>query len=120
MKSITPQELGIEGPNDPYHFQKDVNRVVIDGCDDYRLVMFFLKKGARMPLHDHPNMCVFFKLLFGKLNHRGYDKLDEKFKYNKFSLDEYQELLETKKEIQIKPVSSTEVRENQFLLLRPS
>ena len=49
-----------------------------------------------MPLHDHPNMCVFFRMLFGRLNFRSYDKIDEKYRYNQFSLDEYQELLESK------------------------
>lgn len=58
-----------------------------------------MKKGTRMPLHDHPNMCVFFRMMFGRLNYRSYDKVDEKFKYNKFSLDEYQELLAQKKRI---------------------
>ena len=55
--------------------------------------MFFIRKGTRMPLHDHPNMCVFFRMLFGKLNVQTYDKVDEKFRYNKFSLDEYYEML---------------------------
>ena len=55
-----------------------------------------MKKGARMPLHDHPNMCVFFRMLFGKLNYKSYDKIDEKFKYNQFSINEYQEMLERK------------------------
>ena len=50
-----------------------------------------------MPLHDHPNMCVFFRMLFGRLNFRSYDKIDEKYRYNQFSLDEYQELLVSKK-----------------------
>ena len=41
----------------------------IEGNDDYRLVMFFIKKGTVMPIHDHPNMSVYFKLMFGKLNY---------------------------------------------------
>jgi quercetin dioxygenase-like cupin family protein len=61
--------------------------VVIEASDDYRLVLFFIKKGSKMHLHDHPNMSVFFKLLFGGLNYSGYDKLDDNFKYNKFSSD---------------------------------
>ena len=52
-------------------------------------MLFFIKKGTTMPLHDHPNMCVFFRMMFGKLNYKSYDKIDDKFKYNKFSLDEY-------------------------------
>jgi quercetin dioxygenase-like cupin family protein len=69
----------------------------VETSEDYRLVLFFLKKGTKMPLHDHPNMCVFFRMLFGRLNFRSYDKIDEKYRYNQFSLDEYQELLESKK-----------------------
>lgn len=64
--------------------------------------MFFIKKGTRMPLHDHPNMCVFFRMMFGRLSYRSYDKVDEKFRYNKFSLDEYHELLANKKRIATK------------------
>jgi quercetin dioxygenase-like cupin family protein len=70
--------------------------VTIEACDDYRLVLFFIKKGTKMPLHDHPNMCVFFRSLFGKLNYTGFDKIDEKFKYNKFAIDEYTEIIEKK------------------------
>ncbi len=107
MNTISLNQLGIEGPEDPYHFQKKLNRITVEGCDDYRLVLFFIKKGAKMPLHDHPNMCVFFRMLFGKLNYKSYDKVDEKFKYNKFSLDEYQEMLEEKKKISARLVQKT-------------
>ena len=48
-----------------------------------------------MPLHDHPNMSVYFKLMFGKLSYNSYDKIDSKFAYNQFSNDEYEELLKT-------------------------
>ena len=74
-----------------------MNRVTIEGNDDYRLVLFFIKKGTVMPLHDHPNMSVYFKLMFGKLNMQTYDKVLDKYKYNQFSNDEYDELLSTKK-----------------------
>lgn len=49
-----------------------------------------------MPLHDHPNMSVYFKLMFGKLSYHSYDKIDPKFKYNQFSPDEYEEVLANK------------------------
>jgi len=70
--------------------------VTISGNDDYRLVCFFIKKGMKMPLHDHPNMSVYFKLMFGKLRYTSYDKVEPKFRHNDFSLDEYLEILETK------------------------
>ena len=94
MMAITPQQLGVEGPTDPHYYQGPLNRVCIDMDEqDYRLVLFFIKKGTRMPLHDHPNMCVFFRLVYGKLNYFGYDKLDEKYKYNRFADDEYHEII---------------------------
>lgn len=120
MNHMTLKELGIDGPEDPYHFQKNLNRVTIEGSEDYRLVLFFIKKGTRMPLHDHPNMCVFFRMMFGRLNYRSYDKVDEKFRYNKFSLDEYQELLETKQRIGVKKAVDTVLSGPQFLMVRPS
>ena len=60
-----------------------------------------------MPLHDHPNMSVFFRMMFGKLNYRAYDKVDKKFAYNQFANDEYLEYLQTKKEITVKEVNRT-------------
>lgn len=45
MGNMSLKQLGVEGPNDPYYFQKDLNRVVIEGSDDYRLVLFFIRKG---------------------------------------------------------------------------
>jgi hypothetical protein len=99
MNSIDIRDLGISGTNaetDKYHYQENLNRVTVDGNDDYRLVLFFIKKGTKMPLHDHPNMSVYFKLMFGKLSYVSYDKVDPKFRHNDFSLDEYWEMLENK------------------------
>ncbi len=55
-----------------------------------------------MPLHDHPNMSVFFRLVFGNLQYHGYDKIEEKYKYNDFSSDEYIEMLAKKTAIKAK------------------
>ena len=55
-----------------------------------------------MPLHDHPNMSVFFRLIFGNLQYYGYDKIEEKYKYNDFSSDEYLEMLANKTAIKAK------------------
>lgn len=86
---------------------------------NYRLVLFFIKKGTRMPLHDHPNMCVFFRLVYGKLNYFGYDKLDEKYKYNRFADDEYHEIIETKKTVLAKKTKPMTINEGQLLYVRP-
>lgn len=98
MNSIPLQEVGIDGTcgeSDKYHFKNNLNKVTIEANDDYRLVLFFIKKGQEMPLHDHPNMSVYFKLMFGKLSYNSFDKVDQKYIYNQFSNDEYSELLES-------------------------
>lgn len=35
--------------------------------------IFFCKQGASIPLHDHPGMCVFSKILQGKMQITSYD-----------------------------------------------
>ena len=122
MSEITPEQLGITGADDPYHFDGPLNRITIDGehSEDFRLVLFFIKKGTRMPLHDHPNMSVFFRLLFGELQYTGYDKVEDKFRYNSFSADEYCELLETKTAITAKKTRQMTLRDNAMMYVRPS
>jgi len=121
MTNITPEMLGVTSREDPYHFAGPLNRVTID-CNeqDYRLVLFFIKKGTRMPLHDHPNMAVFFRLVFGELNYVSYDKLDDKFKYNDFADDEYAEMLDVGKRIKAKKSKPMSIKEGSMLYVRPS
>ena len=48
MQKLPLKELGIEGTDtssDAYHFQTPLNKVTIEANDDYRLVLFFIKKG---------------------------------------------------------------------------
>ena len=88
--------------------------------EDYRLVMFFIKKGTAMPLHDHPNMCVFFRLVFGELKYFGYDKVEDKYRYNEFSSDEYAEFLDTGKTIKAKRSRQMTIRPENMMFVRPS
>ena len=123
MQSLKLKELGIEGTDhasDQYHFRSNLNKVTIEANDDYRLVLFFIRKGQEMPLHDHPNMSVYFKLMFGKLSYNSYDKLDHKYMYNQFSNDEYDELLETNAIISAKKSKKKILQSNNLLLVRPS
>ncbi len=104
MQKLTPESLGCKGSDDPYCFSGDLNKIRINQeySEDYQLALFFIKKGVTMPLHDHPNMTVFFRLVFGELKYYGYDKLDDKFKYNQFSTNEYEELLNKKTTVKAK------------------
>ena len=78
VRQFTPERLGIDGQNDPYHWRSLYNRVTIDGNEDYRLVLWFIKKGGKFPLHDHPNMSVFFRLLMGKIRYTSFDKCEKR------------------------------------------
>ena len=123
MNQIDLRKMGVSGTSskeDKYHFEGKLNRVTIEGNDDYRLVMFFIKKGTVMPIHDHPNMSVYFKLMFGKLAMTTYDKVDSKYRYNQLSNDEYDELLETKARITAKRSSLKMLDGKNMLLVRPS
>jgi len=42
-------------------------------CPEMNLVIFLLPKGSKLPLHDHPDMHVFGRLLFGRLRATSYD-----------------------------------------------
>ena len=122
MCEITPDTLAIQGQNDPYHFSNNLNRVTIACSDDndYRLVLFFIKKGTVMPLHDHPNMSVFFRLVTGNLLYKAYDKVDDKHKYNDFASQEYDEFLAKKAKIKAKKSRLMNIKAGDLLYVRPS
>ena len=73
-----------------------------------------------MPLHDHPNMAVFFRLIFGSLSYTSFDKTDQKFKYNDFSQDEYFEMLTEKKSVRARKSKRMNLNGGDLLFVRPS
>lgn len=82
LKSINPKELGVESENDPYHFKHNLNKILIEADEDYKIVYFSMKKGTLMPMHDHPNKAVLWNMFYGKFSYIAYDKLIDKFRYN--------------------------------------
>lgn len=44
-----------------------------------RVSIFFVPKGCRIPIHDHPNMFVISKVLSGKMNYFEYSLNDKSF-----------------------------------------
>nr|XP_043611417.1 plant cysteine oxidase 2-like isoform X2 [Erigeron canadensis] len=45
-------------------------------CEKFSLCIFFLPANAVIPLHNHPEMTVFNKLLLGKVHIKAYDLVD--------------------------------------------
>lgn len=46
-------------------------------CDDYTIGVFFMPRFARLPLHDHPQMTVASKLMYGTLQMTSYTLLED-------------------------------------------
>jgi len=85
VNSLKLNDLGIDGEEDPYFFRQDtdyldrnypnISATHIVENENYAVLMFFLKKGASMPLHDHMDMCVYTRVLTGSLKYRALDKV---------------------------------------------
>lgn len=78
MDAITPEMLGLRTPF-PDGFVNDVPVIrtqPVCETSQMELVIFLLPKGARIPLHDHPGMSVYSRLLYGSLAVRTFDWLE--------------------------------------------
>jgi cysteamine dioxygenase len=83
VAKVTPAELGIapQLPAESTKYMHILRRRIptmatIIQSPHAELAVFFVPKNEAIPLHDHPGMHVFSKVLFGKVHMLSYDWAD--------------------------------------------
>jgi len=75
MRRVTPHELGfspemlLQGPTD------DIEFFPVYECELFTMCVFWLKQGSSMPIHNHPGMHVFSRVVYGNLHVKTYQLL---------------------------------------------
>ena len=75
MERISAADLGLGGPTKRKHTDSPpviYTQSVLE-CEAFDIVVFIFPAGASIPLHDHPGMTVFSKILYGELGMRSFD-----------------------------------------------
>ncbi|CAM9308343.1 unnamed protein product [Ascophyllum nodosum] len=77
MDKLEPQDLGMkEGDFEGLECSLCIPVVIPDTSTNqeaFEITIFVIPEGGEIPLHDHPNMAVLTKILFGSLHVESYD-----------------------------------------------
>ena len=79
-------------------FYENINQFdyldILENKPEYNIGVFLIPKGSRIPLHDHPNILVISKIIFGNVLIKSYDRIKkgENKEENFFPVDERNEV----------------------------
>ncbi|XP_050235486.1 plant cysteine oxidase 2-like [Mercurialis annua] len=79
LDKMKPEDVGLSSemrffkPKPAIECTPRVSTATIYKCDKFSLCIFFLPATAVIPLHNHPEMTVFSKLLLGTMQIKSYD-----------------------------------------------
>lgn len=75
LAEVTDADLGLEGEN--LRPSEPIRQQEIFRHPDFCVGLFQLAAGESLPLHDHPRMTVWLKVLGGRLRVRSYDWVEK-------------------------------------------